>query len=79
MQYYDVVHLFKTSEIRTDLGVLNAVIVYQGRKMHILFEKNRIDIPAIDGLIQRFNLIVYIVRGCTCLQIFKIFVHSKAV
>lgn len=27
MQYYDVVYSFKTSEIRTDLGVLNAVII----------------------------------------------------
>lgn len=47
MQYYDVVYLFKTSEIRTDFGVLNAVMICHGRQMHILFEKNRIDIPTV--------------------------------
>jgi len=40
MQYYDVVYLFKTSEIRPDLGVWNSAIIYHEQQIHILFKKN---------------------------------------
>jgi hypothetical protein len=55
---YEVVYLFKTSEIRTDFGVLYSVIIYQ---MHILLKKKKvIGIPTIYlYIIFNINIISY--------------------